>query len=75
MKVTNIENHFLQKQELLKNLGDDQEFNMVFWLIDHVKELRNEIDKLTVLNRHYYHTFYSGNLEKMEQDFKYLMDQ
>jgi hypothetical protein len=69
MNVTNIETHFRQKQELLKNLGDEQEFNMVFWLIDHVKELREQNDRLTVLNRHYYQHFYNGNIDKMVEDF------
>lgn len=75
MKLDSIENHFRQKKELLKNLGDDQEFNMIFSLIEQVRELREQNDKLTVLNRHYYNTFYNGNIDKMVEDFKYLMEE
>ncbi|MDF2854255.1 MAG: hypothetical protein K0Q87_106 [Neobacillus sp.] len=69
-----MEKHFLQKQELLKNLGDDMEFKMIFSVIRYAQQLQEENDKLTVLNRHYYNKFYNGDIDKMVQDFKYLMD-
>ena len=74
MKLTEIENHFKQQHQLLGNLADEQSFLMIYSLIEQVRQLREQVDKLTHLNRHYYHTFYNGDFDKMEQDFKYLMD-
>jgi hypothetical protein len=74
MKLTQIENHFRQQQKLLGNLADEQSFLMIYSLIEQVRQLRAENDKLTLLNRHYYNHFYNGNIDKMVQDFKYLME-
>jgi hypothetical protein len=74
VNLEQMEKYFLQKKSLLKNLGDDIEFKMIFSVIKYAQQLQEENDKLTVLNRHYYHHFYNGNIDKMVQDFKYLMD-
>jgi hypothetical protein len=74
MKLTDIENHFRQQQQLFGNLADEQSFLMIYSLIEQVRQLREENDKLTVLNRHYYNKFYNGDIDKMVQDFRYLMD-
>ncbi|MBT2727868.1 hypothetical protein J7E63_13055 [Bacillus sp. ISL-75] len=74
MKLSDIENHFIQQQKLLGNLADSEQFLMIFSLIEQVRELREQNDKLTVLNRHYYNHFYNGNIGKMVEDFKYLME-
>ena len=69
-----IELHFKKQQEFLGNLADDESFNMIFTLIEQVRQLRTENEKLATLNRHYYHHFYNGNIDKMIEDFKYLME-
>jgi hypothetical protein len=74
MNLNQIENHFKAKQNLLGNLADDKEFDMIYSLFEQIHQLREQNDRLTVLNRHYYHHFYNGNIDKMVQDFKYLMD-
>jgi hypothetical protein len=74
MNLNQIENHFKAKQQLFGNLADEQDFNLIYSLIEQIYQLREQNDRLTVLNRHYYHTFYNGNIDKMVQDFKYLMD-
>lgn len=73
MKLADIETHFLQQQKILGNLADPEQFQMVFYLIDKVKRLEAENDKLTSLNRHYFFKFYDGSIDKMIQDNKYLM--
>lgn len=74
MNLTETENHFRQLEKLLGNLADEQSFLMIYSLIEQVRQLREQNDKLTVLNRHYYNKFYNGDIDKMVQDFKYLMD-
>jgi hypothetical protein len=74
LNLQQIETHFRNKEKLLGTLADTQDFNLIYSLITQVRQLREENDRLTLLNRHYYHTFYPGNIEKMEQDFKYLFD-
>jgi hypothetical protein len=74
LKLTDIENHFRQQEKLLGNLADEQSFFLIYSLIEQVRQLREENDKLTLLNRHYYQHFYNGNIDKMVQDFRYLMD-
>jgi hypothetical protein len=73
MNLTNIENQFKQQQQLLGNLADEETFTIIFSLITQVRQLREENEKLATLNRHYYQHFYNGNIDKMIQDFKYLM--
>jgi hypothetical protein len=70
--LNEIEDHFRGKQELLGNLADPEEFEMVFKLIDQVKRLEEDIDRLTMLNRHYFFRFYKGDIEAMKRDCSYL---
>lgn len=70
--LDNIENHFKQQQELLGNLADTESFTMIFSLIDKVRRLEDESDRLCALNRHYFHRFYDGSIEKMQADFNYI---
>jgi hypothetical protein len=74
MNLNELETCFRNKQKLLSNLADDKEFDLIFSLIERNKRLIEENDKLATLNRHYYHHFYNGNIDKMVQDFKYLME-
>jgi hypothetical protein len=74
MKLTHIENHFRQQQQLLGNLADEESFHIIFTLIEEVRQLSAANKKLTSLNRHYYHHFFNGDITKMESTFKYLMD-
>lgn len=73
MNLDNTENYFLQQQKLMANFADEHSFNMIYSLIEQVRQLRKENDKLCLLNRHYYHAFYPGDIEKMEADFKFLL--
>jgi regulator of replication initiation timing len=73
LNLTKLEHHFQQLQAQLGALADDQTFSMIYSLIEQNRQLRTENDKLTVLNRHYYHHFYNGNIDKMIADFQYLM--
>jgi hypothetical protein len=73
MKLTHIENHFLQQQQLLGNLADEESFHIIFTLIEEVRQLSAANNKLTSLNRHYLHHFYNGEVNKMLADFKYLV--
>jgi hypothetical protein len=73
MRIDSIEKYFRQ-QEKVFGAYDPESFKMIFSLIEMNRQLREENDKLTALNRHYYHTFYNGNIDKMVQDFKYLME-
>jgi hypothetical protein len=74
MNLNQMETYFQNKQKLLGNLADEQDFNLIYSLIEQIRQLREQNDRLTVLNRHYYHTFYNGNIDKMIADFKYLME-
>jgi hypothetical protein len=66
--------HYFQKKEAaLGILAEKETFVMIYSLIEQVRELREQNDKLTILNRHYYNHFYNGNIDKMVEDFKYLM--
>lgn len=72
MNLDTIENHFRNQQAFLGNLADTESFTMIFSLIDQVKKYEADIDRLTSLNRHYFHRFYNGSIEKMQADFKYI---
>ena len=39
-----------------------------------IKELLEENDRLTVLNRHYLFKFFDGDVLKMQEDFSYLAE-
>ena len=72
MKLDEVESYF---QELQENVGfnnDEETFGLVFGLINKIREMDEEMDKLTALNRHYLFFFYEGNITKMMEDFKYL---
>ena len=75
MNLTTIENHFLQQQKLLGNLADEESLQMIFDLIDTVRLLDQQADRLTSLNRHYLFRFYGGDVLKMQEDFGYLNEQ
>lgn len=72
MNLQQVEQYFQQKEASLGTLAEEESFAMIYSLIEQVRELRKENDKLTYLNRHYYHTFYNGDIQKMEADFNYL---
>lgn len=73
MNLNIIEAHFQQQQKILGNLAEEESFNMIYSLVEQVRQLREENDKLCFLNRHYYNKFYNGDVLKMEADFKYLL--
>jgi hypothetical protein len=72
MNLTNVENHFRQQHQLLGNIADEVSFNMIYALIEQVRSQTEEIERLTALNRHYFFTFYNGDITKMKSDFHYL---
>jgi hypothetical protein len=74
VNLNKIENHFKQQQSLLGNLADEDSFIMIFSLIAKVRRLEDENEKLATLNRHYYHKFYNGDIDKMIKDNSYLVD-
>lgn len=74
MNLQQVEQYFQNEQKLMANFADEHSFNMIYSLIEQVRQLREQNDKLTILNRHYYNHFYNGNLDKMIEDFKYLME-
>jgi hypothetical protein len=73
MNLQQTERYFQKKEAALGILAEKETFNMIYSLIEQVRELREQNDKLTILNRHYYNHFYNGNIDKMVEDFKYLM--
>ena len=73
MDLNKIEKHFQQQQALLGNLADTDSFDMIFTLIEQVRKLRAENEKLAGLNRHYFFKFYDGSIEKMMKDNAYLL--
>jgi hypothetical protein len=73
MNLQQTEHYFQEKEAALGILAEKETFAMIYSLIKQVRELREQNDKLTILNRHYYNHFYNGNIDKMAEDFKYLM--
>jgi hypothetical protein len=73
MNLPQTEQYFQKKEAALGILAEKETFAMIYSLIEQVRELRQQNDKLTILNRHYYNHFYNGNIDKMVEDFKYLM--
>lgn len=74
MKLEDTEAYFRQKIDLLGDLAEPVEVAMLLGLIEYVKRLSKENEKLTALNRHYLHHFYGGSVEKFRKDFGYLME-
>jgi hypothetical protein len=74
MNLTHIENLFRQQQQQLGNLADQESFHIIFTLIEEVRQLSEANQKLTMLNRHYLHFFYNGEVNKMLADFNYLVE-
>jgi hypothetical protein len=73
MNLQQTKRYFQEKEAALGSLAEKETFAMIYSLIEQVRELREQNDKLTILNRHYYNHFYNGNIDKMVEDFKYLM--
>jgi hypothetical protein len=73
LNLQQVKQYFQQKESSLGALAEEESFAMIYSLIEQVRQLRKENDKLSLLNRHYYHKFYPGDIEKMEADFKYLL--
>jgi hypothetical protein len=74
LNLSKVEQYFQNEQKLMGNFADEHSFNMIYSLIEQVRQLRKENDKLCLLNRHYYNKFYPGDIEKMEADFNYLLE-
>jgi hypothetical protein len=70
-----IEAYFKRKIKLLGDLAEPIEVEMIMHLLDQVKSLEAENEKLAALNRHYFFKFYGGNLEVMKKDCSYLFNQ
>lgn len=67
-----VEAHFRNEFENWGFIADEKSFEMIFELIELAKEL--EGSRLTALNRHYFHHFFGGSIEKMEETFHYLQE-
>jgi hypothetical protein len=70
--LTEIEAYFKRKIEILGDLAEPIEVEMMMDLLNQVKQLEAENEKLAALNRHYFFKFYGGNIEAMKQDCSYL---
>jgi hypothetical protein len=74
MNMKEIEAYFKQRYQELGELANQQEFQMVFYLLNKAKKLEWENDKLTALNRHYLFTFFDGDVSRMAKAFEYLQN-
>lgn len=45
---------------------------LILELLAEIEKLKQENDRLTALNRHYFFKFYNGDITKMQADFKYI---
>lgn len=75
MELNHIEEYFKQQEKLMGNLADEDAFAIIFDLIDTVRLLESQTDRLCALNRHYLNHFYGGSVLKMQEDFKYINEQ
>lgn len=69
-----LERFFAKQKEILGNLADKEQFEAISELFTEIHRLKEENSKLTELNRHYFHHFFDGKIDKMKETFKYLME-
>lgn len=55
-------------------LADKESFDLVNELIAEIRRQDEALDRALAFNRHYYHHFFNGDIDKMRETFAYLID-
>lgn len=72
MNLQEVEAHFRNEHENWGFIADEKSFDMIFALIEQIKERNESIDRHTALTRHYCNHFFGGSVDKMMETFGYL---